>query len=282
MNTLRSYFSTRSRREQPSCYRGLPRSLRRWILLACPLSWLLFLGTSGAPAQSAPVDKHVVLEFTLAGFSSTVTNLAYRQGGKFNRVVVPEYERSPDMKYEGPPLLEFYRLPQTVTPDAPPPPVVASVLLDPAIKKATLLLVPIRGGKYEVVVIPDDIGTFPVGQALLINFTRRNLALRCNGAAPFTLAPREQRFTPGDGRKLDAELAEERNGRWKRIQRNFVPVLPDQQTIIVFIKNPAGGEGFEWIILRQIPKPAELENSPSKTARLVTPTRATAPNVQSL
>ncbi|HEY9248428.1 MAG TPA: hypothetical protein VIO38_04825 [Rariglobus sp.] len=229
--------------------------------------WVVSI-TPGLPAAEPSVPR-VSVSFTVVGWGEETRDVAYYQNGKPTKLLIPEVGRSKPYTYAGPQTMSLVRMPAAspdaataTAKDAPPPVPLATVTFDPAVKRNTVLLLK-TGSRVEAFLFSDDEAGFPFGQAMLVNLTPTRLAIRCNAKDIVTLAPRERRLAPG-GRaelELDAEVAQERAGQWKRVGRSFLPILPDDQTLVLFLPGEGRDGRIRYVILRQ-KKPKDEKPAP--------------------
>lgn len=232
------------------------RLFRFWLL-----GILSVLIAAGLSAAEPPVPQ-VSVSFTVVGWGEEARDVAYYQNGTPTKLVIPMAGRSKPYTYAGPQTMSFVLMP-AVSPEAvaasaaaegkdTQPPPLATVTFDPAVKRNTVLLLR-TGSLVEAFLIPDDEAGFPFGRAMLVNLTPTHLAIRCNAQDIVTLAPRERRLAPGSRAELelDAEVVQQRAGQWRRVARSYLPVLPDDQTLVLFLPGENGRDGIRYVILRQ-------------------------------
>jgi len=222
---------------------------------------------SGASASG----PSATVEFTIIGWAGEVSGLSYRQNGNLHSLQVPAYARSPVYKYSGPAQMGFYvKNPAAGKPGTSSEPKempVATVTLDPGVKRYTVL---IAGGdnRYQAQAIADDEDKFPVGRARILNLCPFRLAIRCNQTSTVTLDSRQSAIvSPGADHVLAAETVYELGGEWKRANSDFIPAPPDRQTSIFLLHSEAKhfrsvdgiGSVLQMFILRE--KPADRDKA---------------------
>lgn len=224
---------------------------------------------SAAPAEAPSTEPDVTVNFTVTGLGRPVGGIGYWREGTLHEMTAAEFDRSPVYTYVGPRKMELHRMPGPAVSETmsdsgddalakvrPPP--VGVVMFEPSISQATVLLSQ-TGAGYQAMVIPEDAATFPPGRVFLVNVTRMRLRMICDAGDGIVLKPKEHRLVNSAGRgRIDIELFKEQGDGWRRLKRNQVPVLADQQTIIAIVDTPAGGIGVEMIVLRQKPRDEKM------------------------
>jgi len=209
-------------------------------------------------ASSPPAEPDISVTFTIVGWTDKVTDtLGYRKNGTIEKLVVPAYQRSASYTYTGSREMELFRiLGETCTSiasDKNKPIPIATVTFPASLKKATILLTP-SGSGYNSIVITDDLDQFPLGKALVLNLTRGHIGVFCNKKDPIVLGSNQHQIASPDARGvLDTIIAQENNGRWQALERNYLTVLPNQQTAIIIYTNNAVSNSPLVVTLRQTP-----------------------------
>jgi hypothetical protein len=211
-----------------------------------------------AQASPPPAEPDISVTFTVVGWTDKVTDtLGYRKNGTIEKLVIPAYQRSASYAYTGSRKMELFRIPvetrTSIASDKNKPLPIATVIFPASLKKATVLLTP-SGAGYNSIVIADDLDQFPVGKALLLNLTRGHIGVFCNKKEPIVLGSNQHQLASPDARGvLDTIIAQENNGRWQAMERNYLTVLPGQQTAIIIYTNPAISNSPLVVTLRQTP-----------------------------
>lgn len=203
--------------------------------------WAQPSSSSAAAVENRSVQ--VSVDFTVVGWDSDVSGLAYQQKGAEKPLKIPEFQRSQVYHYTGPQEMGIYAAnAKPVAPGVDPKGAetpVAIVRFEPGMTSVTILLAKSAAG-YDSIVIPDDVGNFPVGQARLQNLSRYPVAVRFNQREPFALKPGEIRFVDPAGLILDSEMAYNKDGAWVSLPRSYIPVPSGHQTAIFFLQSDAG------------------------------------------
>jgi hypothetical protein len=165
-------------------------------------------------------------------------------------LTIPSFQYSEQTyQYEGPAIIEFFNAPSSTSQaplgeafsssgqPQPKPKCVASIALNPKVKRLTLLVAE-SGGIYSVQAIPDDEESFPLGQARLLNFSGHPMAFRCNKNQAYTLANGEIRIiNPGSNEELLVEPAYQVNNKWEKLSSKRISIYTDCQTSLFFLQS---------------------------------------------
>lgn len=200
------------------------------------LSALLLLLPALVRGQSPSSGQQVDITFSVVGWGQAIPGLQYRQGGGLKTVDAPLFKRSAPVPYRGPATLEFH-LPVAAGKDPPP---IATAALSPDMKRALVLLAPTGAAGYQALVVPDDLDAIPGGQALLMNLSAADLAIRTNKSDLFPLAPGESRLVRPDQKSmllLQMEIGVRQAGGWRKTDSSFLPLPATHQTIVFFLSN---------------------------------------------
>jgi hypothetical protein len=227
-----------------------------------------------AQAQSEPeqTGPSVSTEFTIVGASDAITDLSYRQGGRFQKLTIPAFSRSKIYKYSGPAHMVFYanapsgekQTSEAKTKETP----ATAVTFEEGVPHYTVVITG-QSGSYQAQAIPDDETKFPVGHARLYNLCPVSVAIRCNQGETIALAPNQNTIvSPRPDNLLITETAYSQNGTWKRANDDLVPVPTDSQISIFFLQSDSNHfksvdgitRSLQMVILQE--KPAD-RNKPA-------------------
>lgn len=186
------------------------------------------------------VIKQISLVFSVLGWDGEIKNLGYLKNNHLTPLKVSEFTPSAYYSYAGPAKMDLYMTDDrsaSATVDKMEDKPVGSVVFDPELKRAMVLLSKTSEG-YASVVIPVDRDKFPAGQARFQNLSSKPVSILCNKKTLVTIAPGEVKWVkPDDKNILDADMAYYDSDRWVKLERNYFPILQTQQTMIFFLKS---------------------------------------------
>jgi len=240
--------------------------MKPFLLTVC-LAFLVLRVQAAAPEDQN--DSTIVsVEFTLFGWAGEIQNLAYKQGGRLNRMNIPGYTRSQVYTYTGPARMALYPVRESTKADDPE---VGSVTFATGVKRFTVLIAP-QGNGYLAKAAADDEEHFPFGRARFFNLCPVRVLVRCNQKNGLVLQPGQMEIvSPRADNILVTETAFDRNGTWQRANDDFVAVPPDAQTSVFFLQSDDNHfksiDGFsrslQMVILREKPEDRKKTSEPT-------------------
>lgn len=198
---------------------------------------LLTLLTAGTSMAQPLNQDTVTVNFSTLSWEGAITDLHYRNAGEVVPILVPNGTPSPELRYSGPPTLEFF----TQTTNAEGQPVFqrqAAVTLPSGARHVLLIFLKNPDGTgYQVRPFPVPEQDFTVGTFNFVNLTSSQLAIRMGEESLRLPANSDQRLRPTveTSQNVNVQMAASESGDdWELIYRTRWASL-DRQRAWVFV-----------------------------------------------
>tara|TARA_R100000027_G_scaffold53229_1_gene42060 strand:- start:51819 stop:52571 length:753 start_codon:yes stop_codon:yes gene_type:complete len=232
---------------------------------------LITVTTAGLSISSAQTLPEETVNVTFRAFTWDRVNdniIYYRDGSEEVRLRLPWMKRSEVLRYEGPPVLQFYQKRKNKKGEWIQNPV-ASVDFSQSTIESPLLLFYLEKGngsaKFGARILNDDMEDFPFGSYRVVNLTPASIRGHI-GNDVFSLKPGQSTtVTPkkliSNDRNVVVEIQTPVDGEYKSVSESVWTYHPDGRTICFLIENGQKGRDYFKI---NVMSEFESDNPPSE------------------
>lgn len=215
-------------------------------------------------AETAPTHSY---EFRAISLGPAYKDLYYKTAAGYEKLIVPNNNRSRIYQFTGGEVLELYRQ----QPDAEGNiqyRKIASTSVRKDLKKVFFVMLPhskANGPEFLIYHVGDTFKTSDSQKWIVLNFTNRDLVARIESdIKPFSLGPGGTNFVspkPRDNNSYVFSVAEKIDGRWEKIYDKIWPHRPGKRAIVFLLpSDDPYGMGMKAIFEDIIDAP--VENDP--------------------